>query len=74
MELSKTDAATTIQLLEKMAAYIYEQSDKPKEINLARRANLMAKKIKKSVLTIKILDNEKVHWNKRSEGYAYDTG
>lgn len=50
MELSKTDAATTIQLLERMAAYIYEQSgNKPKQINLARRANLMAKKIKKKI-------------------------
>lgn len=49
MELSKTDAATTIQLLEKMAAYIYEQSVKPKDINLARRANQMAKKIKKKI-------------------------
>lgn len=49
MDLSKTDAATTIQLLEKMAAYIYEQSDKPKDRDLARRANLMAKKIKKKI-------------------------
>ena len=49
MELSNTDAAITIQLLERMAAYIYEQSNKPKEINLARRANLMAKKIKKKI-------------------------
>lgn len=49
MEISKTDAATIVQLLDKMAAHICEHSGKSKDRDLARRASLMAKKMKKKI-------------------------